>query len=261
MISKAISYLKAASVRGGPNLRGLPLVPKSLWRSAPRNRGAFNQFILWIDRLALPSAEQVVDVGANHGDFAQAAAVLYPASEILLVEPLPMLHPELERRGAERGRRWSLARCALGSEPGAGLLHLSDSGDDIGTLAGFSEEYEAANPNAQPGKAIQCEVRTLDDLCADRGIGRIDLLKIDVEGFEFEVLAGAASMLAKTTAVIVELSLIRRTGETDALERMLELLRLKDFSLVEIHPSLFDPAEPWRPLEFNLLARRKLQRD
>lgn len=261
MISKAIGYLKAARIRRGPNFRGLPLIPKSLWKSAPRNREAFNQFILWIDRLALPEAERVVDVGANHGDFAQAAAALYPASQILLVEPLPMLHPELERRSAERGRRWSLARCALGSEPGTALLHLSDSGDDIGTLAGFSEEYEAANPRAQPGKSIQCKVRTLDNLCAERGIGRIDLLKIDVEGFEFEVLAGGASMLAKTTAVIVELSLIRRTGEADALERMLELLRLKGFALVEVHPSLFDPAEPWHPLEFNILARRKLQGD
>jgi hypothetical protein len=39
------------------------------------------------------------------------------------------------------------------------------------------------------------ELRTLDDFCAERGIGRIDLLKIDVEGHELRVLEGARGLL------------------------------------------------------------------
>ena len=59
-------------------------------------------------------------------------------------------------------------------------------------------------PNAQFAvrfgtKARQIQVRctTLDRFCSERGVKQIDVLKIDTEGFEFEVLKGASSMLAQ----------------------------------------------------------------
>jgi hypothetical protein len=48
-------------------------------------------------------------------------------------------------------------------------------------------------------KARQIEIRctTIDRFCSDRGINQIDVLKIDAEGFDFDVLKGASSMLAE----------------------------------------------------------------
>ena len=257
MLSRKIAaYLQSARIQRGPNLRGLPLIPKSLWPAAPYNRTLFNEFVAWINRLQLPEAKWVVDVGANHGDFSQAAGVLFPAAQMLLVEPLPTLHAELQRRCAERGRRWQLATCALSHERGTATLHVDQARDDIASLAVFSGEYLKANPDSQASRTFACEVRTLDDLCAEHAIGKIDLLKIDVEGFEFEVLAGGGKMLSTAEALIVEVSLMRRTGDADMLERMLKLLRGAGFQLVELLPSYFADDRPWLPLEFNLLARR-----
>ena len=48
------------------------------------------------------------------------------------------------------------------------------------------------------GKAIKerdVEVRTLEHYCAEQGIGYIDVLKIDAEGFDFEVVKGAGALL------------------------------------------------------------------
>lgn len=254
---KFAAYLQSARIQRGPNLRGLSLIPKSLWPAAPYNRALFNEFVAWVHRLQLPEAKWVVDVGANHGDFSQAAGVLFPAAQVLLVEPLPTLHAELQRRGAERSRRWRLATCALSRERGTATLHVDRARDDIGSLAVFSGEYLQANPDSQTSRTFACEVRTLDDLCLEHGIRKIDLLKIDVEGFEFEVLAGGGKMLPATEALIVEVSLVRRAGDADALERMLRLLRSAGFQLVELLPSYFAADRPWLPLEFNLLARRK----
>ena len=249
-------YLQSARIRRGPNFRGLPLIPKSLWPAAPYNRSMFNEFVTWIHRLRLPAAQWVVDVGANPGDFSQAATVLFPSARVLLVEPLPPLHAELQRRCADHRPRWQLAPCALSNQAGTATLHVDPAADDIGSLAGFSEEYLQANPAARSARTFSCPVRTLDDLCAEQGIARIDMLKIDVEGFEFEVLAGGAKMLAAVEAVIVEVSLIRRPGDADVLERMLRLLREAGLRLVELLPSYCADDRPWLPLEFNLLARR-----
>jgi predicted DCC family thiol-disulfide oxidoreductase YuxK len=129
--------------------------------------------------------------------------------------------------------------------------------DAIGSLAGFSEEYAAVNAGAKPSHQIECRVRTLDEVAAQHGIAAIDLLKIDVEGYEFEVLAGAGEALAKTKAVVVEVSLVRNPSRhSSALLKMLNLLTDAGFDIVRVIPSLFDRRESWKPVEFNILARR-----
>jgi FkbM family methyltransferase len=256
LFTKLNAYARAAAVQHGPNLRGLPLIPKSLCSDAPGNREAFNQFVLWIHKLELSCVNRVVDVGANHGDFSLAASALYPMAQVLLVEPLPSLQEELESRCARRSGRWRLESCALGSQPGSATLYVDANSDAIGSLVGFSEEYLKVNPLAKASQTLTCQVRTLDDLCAERGIETIDLLKIDVEGFEFETLRGGARMLRATNALVIELSLVRRGDGLLALSEMLGVLSSAGLHLVECYPSLYSVKTPWLPVEFNLLARR-----
>jgi FkbM family methyltransferase len=250
------TYLQAVQARRSLNIRGLPLIPKSVWSSAPFYRTGFNQFILWLDALHLDGVKRIVDVGACHGDFSQAAEAMFPDAQFLLVEPSTHLHEELRRRCAERRGRWQLATCALSAASGIASLHIDPNQEGIGSLATFSDEYLRANPAASPTEQLECPVRTLDELCAEQEIASIDVLKIDVEGFEFEVLEGARSMLRNTRAVVIELSLVRRPDSADALERMLSFLRLANFHVVDILPAYHDPTHSWLPIEFNVLARQ-----
>jgi FkbM family methyltransferase len=256
LFSKLSAYVYAAAALRGPNLRGLPFIPKSLCPDSPANREAFNQFVFWIRALQLSCVNRVVDVGANHGDFALAASALFPMAQVLMVEPLPTLQPELERRCSRRNGRWRLESCALGSKPGSATLYVDPNADAIGSLVGFSDEYLKVNPLAKVGQTLVCTVRTLDDLCVESGIETIDLLKIDVEGFEFETLRGGARMLRATNALVIELSLVRRADGLRALSEMLDVLSGAGLRLVECYPSLYSVKNPWLPVEFNLLARR-----
>ena len=256
LLNKLSLYLRSAVAQRGLNVRGMPLIPKSLWPSVPFYRAGYNQFVLWLKRLQLGRVNQVVDVGANHGDFAQAASTLFTDAKVLLVEPLPTLHAELERRCQERNGRWSLAKCALGSQSGNATLHVDPQQDATGSLVGFQKEYLEANPTARPAQTYSCPVRTLDELCAEHGIQSIDLLKIDVEGFEFETLKGAATMLRATNALVLELSLVRRGDDPDALVRLMTVLCEAGLRVVELYPSLHSHEAPWLPVEFNVLARR-----
>jgi FkbM family methyltransferase len=255
--AKLLLYFRSVVALRSPNLVGLPLIPKGISRSLPFSRNAYNSFLLWIHRLGLTCANTVLDVGANHGDFARAASAVFPAAAVYLIEPLPEMQAYLTGLIQNSHRPWSLVPCALGSEPGKFPLFVDDEDDSIGSFTGFTEEYLKANPRARPTREIMCQVQTLDEFSRERGIESIDLLKIDVEGFEFEVLKGAALSLRHTRAIIVEVSLVRRpSGTGHPLVEMLDLLTDAGFQVVEIIPSLFDPAVPWKPTEFNILMRR-----
>ena len=205
--------------------------------------------------LQLEQAKWIVDAGANHGDFSYAANAHFPSAHCLLVEPLPQLHEELGKRCANSGGRWFLEKSALGATNCVMPLYVS-SGDDIGSLAGFSEEYSTA-AGAKSSSQLECQVRTLDEVVIQYGIAEIDALKIDVEGFEFELLKGAAKSLAKTRSVIIEVSLVRNPSRhSNALLNMLTVLTDAGFDIVRVVPSLFDSGATWKPVEFNILARR-----
>jgi FkbM family methyltransferase len=250
------AYGRAAIAQRSLNLQGFPLVPKWLLPNSPHHREAFNQFILWIHRLQLPQVHSTVDVGANHGDFSLAVSAVYPNVRALLVEPLPALHAELEARCARQDGRWRLIPCAIGSVSGNATLHIDPQLDAIGSLAGFSEDYLKFNKDARPGATVQCMVRTLDEVCAEQSVGSVDFLKIDVEGFELEVLRGAKQTLPKTRAVVIEVSLARRRDSRNTLLTTLEILLDYGFHIVELYPSAGLSESPWKPVEFNLLVRR-----
>jgi FkbM family methyltransferase len=257
-ITKIATFFRAAVALRSINLRGLPLVPKDWWPSVPYNRTSYNEFVLWIKSLGLSSASWVVDVGANHGDFAQAASTIFPDAKVLLLEPLPILQGELKRRCETYKPRWFLEPCAAGARAGTAELAIDPMHDEIGSLAGFSEEYLQASPSVAPAGTVPCTVKPLDQILSEKNIETVDLMKIDVEGFEFEVLEGLRNSLSAVRSLIVEVSLVRH-GKVRAnpLAEMTEHLQGSGFEIVAAIPSLYASDESSQPVEFNVLARRR----
>jgi FkbM family methyltransferase len=256
-ISKITTFLRAAVALRSINLRGLPIIPKQWWPSAPSNRTAYNEFILWIKSLRLRSTGWVVDVGANHGDFAQAASTVFPDAKVLLIEPLPILQVELNRRCLEHQPQWFLESSAAGSYTGTAELVVAAENDGIGSLLGFSDEYLRLNPSVMPGGTVTCSIKPLDQILAERKIEFVDLVKIDVEGFEFEVLDGLQKFLPMVRSIIVEVSLVRRpSADADPVANMTNRLTRAGFKIQATIPSLYALEGARRPVEFNILARR-----
>ena len=261
VLEKMGAYLGAAIATRSANLAGLPLLPKRMLMNTPHNRAAYNTFIRWIRTdLALRKAAVVFDVGANHGDFARAASACFPEATVYLFEPVPELQPILRRQAQRYPSRWNVEPVALGAEAGSMLMDISAEDDTIGSLVGFSDAYRVMNPAARTGRRINVAVDSVADFCARRDVQHIDLLKVDVEGFEFEVMRGTAHMLERISAVIVEVSLVRKpSGASDQLVEMLRLLVSAGFSIVDVKPSISSQVvtePPWKPFEFNVLARR-----
>lgn len=96
--------------------------------------------------------------------------------------------------------------CALGAT--AGRVEVVENAED--TSRTFVQTIGLDSPN--PGSV---EVLTLDAFAQARNIQHIDFLKIDAEGFEGEILAGAKELLARKTIKIMQIELDQqRAGKT-----------------------------------------------
>jgi FkbM family methyltransferase len=126
------------------------------------------------------------DVGANDGEYLQAALERIDRDvRAYSFEPQSSSFDILRAR-FERDPRVSLFHTAVGSETGSAELFL-EGGGSVSSLH--------RSENSAPGRSETVQVTTIDRLCAENAIQTIDLLKIDTEGHEIDVLAGAAETL------------------------------------------------------------------
>ena len=143
--------------------------------------------IALIDRIAGHSGV-VLDVGANLGCFALTLARLRPDCEIHAFEPSPAtcrrLEANLQRNAATRVKAQPFA---LGKESGHSRFVDNRQSAALSRLV-LNEDHAATD-------TIQVEVSTVDHFLDSIGDPPVAFMKIDVEGFEADVLRGAERTL------------------------------------------------------------------
>jgi FkbM family methyltransferase len=148
----------------------------------------------------------VVDVGAHHGQFALLALELFPRSSILCVEPLPDALHRLRAATAEADGRVTVLGAAAAAKGGRRELHVSRR-TDSSSLLPILKSYVDAFPGTEEARTLEVRAETLDSLVANQ-IRRPCLLKVDAQGGELEVLAGAEAVLAQVDTAYVECSFV-----------------------------------------------------
>lgn len=193
----------------------------------------------------------ILDVGANIGSIARELALLYKPDVLGLVEA----NPELAARLVEKdvGCVKKVFACAMGETEGTIPFTLVRKGDgeNFASSSVLSLSREAKKLwNLKAEQTISVPMRTLDDVWAEcGGCKSLDLLKIDVQGYEPQVLMGGAKTLEKTKVIVAEISFFREY-EGQWLFRQLydSLLELGfDFS------AMYEMArrDNWTPLQCN----------
>ena len=165
----------------------------------------------------------VFDVGAHLGDRSAAFAAL--GARVVAVEPQPDVRRWL-RRLVGRRRQVTIRGEAVGAEPGTARLAVSRRTPTVSTIAaGWRSTIGDANPsfqNVRWQETVEVPVTTLDALIATYGLPRF--CKIDVEGFEAEVLAGLSRPVAGVSvefvagAVDVAIACVRRLAALGSYE-------------------------------------------
>ncbi|MGA2030237.1 MAG: FkbM family methyltransferase, partial [Verrucomicrobiota bacterium] len=123
----------------------------------------------------------VVDVGANAGYFSLWWLSRFPGSTVIAVEPMPNNFALLERnKNLNPGKKFHVVNCAMRSQSGNVTLNF-DQSDSFTTAA-------SALKNTGALDEISVKAISLPQLLADFNLSRIDFLKLDCEGSEYDIL-------------------------------------------------------------------------
>lgn len=126
----------------------------------------------------------ILDVGANVGQSARRFSADFPHAVIHCFEPVPAAYQDLARNTADLAQVHTHP-IAMSAEEGWTDIY-------IGTESSLS----SAAVRSPGDVAVAFKASTVDAFCEANGIEAIDLLKIDTEGYDLHVLAGAARTLA-----------------------------------------------------------------
>ena len=145
----------------------------------------------------------IIDVGANVGDWSRTASSVFASSRILMFDGDPDNEPALLKTVREIGSRSEYLLTLLGPEKKDAVTFYKHN-PDIGTT-GSSILPELTSFEKE---AITLPMDTLDHLTGGAALRAPLLLKLDVQGFELEVLKGGKRTLRLSEVVIMEASLL-----------------------------------------------------
>ena len=180
----------------------------------------------------------VVDVGANRGQFALAVRRFGPTATVISFEPLP--GPSLYfRRIFSEDTAVVLHNAAIGEKLGRQEMHIS-ARDDSSSLLPIGSLQTAIFPGTAEASKSSVDVAPLGAFLTEDQIVGPALLKIDVQGYELEVLRGSGSLLQKFEWLYCECSFVEMyTGQALAYE-IVEWLAGRKFHVQGIYNLSFN---------------------
>ncbi len=178
----------------------------------------------------------IVDVGANIGAYSVwAAAQLGGSGKLVAIEPNPVSYKQLERSIGHLILDATAVQSACGEAEGEVILHFERGY----TVSSSINEFAAAT------ESVPVQMRRLEHILREHGIGHVDVLKIDVEGAEEMVLRGAGDTLLDIDRVVIE------TTEGDLGFAVRKLLQSRNLVLVH------EEQDHWSIPGLELLAFRR----
>ena len=168
--------------------------------------------------------EYVIDVGAYHGEWTQMFKRLFPEARILMIEAQPSKVDILESVCQTYSNSVEVASALLGPEDGKQVEF-----SEMETGSSVFEEQSPYDRNKSTRELI-----TLDNLLDQYpGYKTPDFLKLDVQGYELEVLKGATHVLNNTEIVLMEASLIPVNKGAPLADEVIAFMSSHDFRLLD----------------------------
>jgi FkbM family methyltransferase len=186
--------------------------------------------------LATAGIDLVLDVGANDGHYARTLRAHGYRGRIVSFEPLSSAHARLA--AAARGERdWVAAPpMALGDSEADVLVHLSGHSGSSSILD-MLPAHERAVPGSRYVGSETVRQRRLDRVAPEYIAGaRATLLKLDTQGYEDRVLAGAAGIMDRIAAIQAELSLVPLYAGQLLFDELRARIEGMGFSLYAVFP-------------------------
>lgn len=165
--------------------------------------GGYEFFISKLFEQFVYAGATVVDVGANIGIHSLKLGKLTgPSGTVYAFEPHPIIFQKLHQN-ITLNQMFCIKPVQLGlaSKSGEFILHgFDENSSNQGTS--FLTESSGVHEN-KSGQTYQVNVVTLDDFVESKQLDRVDLIKIDAEGFDLDVLMGSRKVITQFKPVII----------------------------------------------------------
>jgi FkbM family methyltransferase len=168
------------------------------------------------------------DVGAHLGETSISLARAFPRVRIHAFEPIAGIYKQLVHHG-KRFPGITFHHLALGNENTE--RHIALVSNHV--TCQLNQVSALADNNTPVALRETVKITRLDDFCLTNGINRIALLKTDTEGFEMEVLRGAANFLrqGQIASIMVEVTFLKNDSQHTPFEDVRAFLTPFGFEL------------------------------
>ena len=221
------------------NLKNLKSLIKHVFRFFGLSIGKFT-----IDKpiaLTALKIEYVIDIGANTGKFAVAIRDKGYKGFIYSYEPLLDAHKKLIINSLSDSKWIIHPPAACGSKSGKSSINIAGNSASS-SLKKMLPNHLFSAPRSQTIGEQDVELVTVDsEIKRWNAVPGAILLKIDTQGYEEEVLAGAALTLQIVEAVQIELSLVELYQGQKLYSYFLDFFTKRDFQLYDVIPGFFNP--------------------
>ncbi len=184
------------------------------------------------------NCKTIVDIGANRGQFALVSRRSLPEAKIFSFEPLSV-PAELFKKVFSKDNNVVLNEVAIGPIKGNTTIHISKS-DDSSSLLPISDLQNEMFPGTREVATAIIKAAPLDCFLQQDDIKAPALLKLDVQGFEYEALQGCDGLFDSFKWIYCECSFVELYSRQKFANEIIGWLSDKGFRLKGIYNVSYD---------------------
>jgi FkbM family methyltransferase len=209
-------------VQSGLKRFGLQLVRNGNLAQAAPSADGLDRFFAALKNLDF-RPKHIVDVGANRGFWTRKALLYFPEAHYTLVEPQDHLKVHVQDL-LDRGCKIKWINAGVADKSGTLPFTISYR-DDSSTFDPV--QTEAGAPR------IPIPVMTLDEIVSAVIAPPPEIVKIDAEGYDLKILAGASDLLGKTDIFFVEVTICCE-GHENTIARVVRTMDEAGYHVIDI---------------------------
>ena len=182
----------------------------------------------------------IFDIGANVGNTIIVFRKYFPQAMIFGFEPASETYHQLQKNLTNELDHVKLVNLGFSSVKQSAPLNITIF-NGANSICITNQDYLDIHPQLNTLRQEEIQLVTMDEYVEQNKITHIDLVKIDVEGYELEVLAGGKeSFLGCVDAILIEISFARQGIGSNYWIRLLDLLYSYGFDMLAIYDEYYN---------------------
>ncbi len=195
-----------------------------------------------IDLVEKNNISVIFDVGANVGQYATELRKLGFKGKIISFEPVSSVFEKL-CKNMEGDNNWIGENYAIGGRIEQIKINVSE-GTSFSSFKTIGENIKIASPEAVVTHQELVNVKPLSEVIKKYKVpNKKMMLKLDTQGFDYDILESAKECLSDFNIIQTELSLIPVYEEQPLIEKVIDFLRANGFDISFLEPVYFNHVE------------------